>query len=503
MKKLLLSFSIVVLLLGSFNFAKKAEANQISNPSFETDTSGWSLDSDFTRSNDTASDGTWSVKQVSAGNFANFTTTNDATGIAVTANTNYVLTFYAKVNTTSGNSPLLDIDTGSAFGTTITSRDFPSVDWREYALPFNPGSQTKVWIRVHNNGGTVTAYYDNFNISPLTSPAIVPGFVKSIDVMKYTKDVICTPVSTSTADTQLDKIVAIGGTYVSISGFYDDPACAADTPYITMWIGEARARGLKIWLREKDLSFEGDYSVSKSFNPDGDRHFNTMIGWLRTNASTLLHAGDIFTPYAEIQNGGVNGTTFCAASTCQFNNVGDFNNYIQELQAIVPTYIPAGVYVGYYGFDGFVAAGVGNPDWSGTSQLTSATITSMGEVTVDHYPETIGSTFATDLPIMHTALGVSTPILLGEYGTIGATSTADQVNEINSETPTILADHVVFGFNYWHLGPGSDTSGEALVKTDYTNKPGYALIQAFFTAESGLPTIDIIGIKNGRLYYHQ
>lgn len=506
-KKIFLIFLVCLTVFGSGKnilAPSIARANQISNYSFETDLSGWGNDSDFTRVNTDAYDGSWSVKQISTGNFANFTTTNDATGITVLANTFYVLTFYAKITISSGNSPLMDVNTGSAFGTTISSRDFSGTggNWRMFELEFNPGASTKVWLRLHNNGGTVTAFYDNFNIYTPSAPVMPTKYIKSVDVMKYTKDNICTQTSTSTIDSQLDKIIALHANYVSLSGFYDDPGCAADTPYLIKWVNEIRSKGLKVWWRMKDLSFEGDYSVNKSFNPDGDRHINNMVNWLRTNSSLIL-SGDMFTPFAEIQNGGINGVTFCAGSVCQFNDTGDFNAYIRRLQVMVPTLVPAGVYVGFYGFDGFVAAGLGNVDSFGTSKLDATSISLMGIFAVDHYPEAISSTFAVDLPTIHSAIGASTPLMIGEYGTIFATSTSMQQTLLTSILNDVKADPKIVGFNYWNLGPVDDNTGEGLITTTNTNKPGFGILQTFFTDPASSTMINIMGIKNGRIYFTQ
>lgn len=316
-------------------------------------------------------------------------------------------------------------------------------------------------------------------VATSTPPTPTPPWaIQSIDVMKYTKDNICTQSSTSTINTMLQNVVDLGANYVSISSFYDNPTCANSLPYLTKWVTLARAKGLKIWFRMKDLSFEGDYSTTKAVSPDGNRHKTTMTNWEVANAA-LIHSGDIFTPFAEIQNGGVNGITYCGQpNVCQFTGASDFNSYIRSVQATSISNLPAGVLVGYYGFDGFIVAGLGNADHQGTTYLETATINAMGEVTLDHYPESIGHTFAQDLPIIHTALASSTlPLIIGEYGTINAGNQATQVNQINIELPPLIADPTVKGFNYWNLGPAG---GEALINNDFTIRPGWTTLKSYF-----------------------
>lgn len=321
--------------------------------------------------------------------------------------------------------------------------------------------------------------------------------LQSIDVMKYTKDNICGQSTTSTIDSMIADVKAAGANYISISGYYDDPSCASDQAYMTKWVGEIRASGLKVWWRMKDLSWEGDYSVTKATSTIvSGVHQGRMDTWLNTNSSntplTML-SGDVFTPFAEVQNGGINGINYCGpSSVCQFANQTEFNTFIHTVYTDAKARVPAGVKVGYWGFDGFILAGLNNPDHQGSSYLDSTSLTQSGEVTVDDYPSSYGSgatgvpdNYAAHLPIFHTVIqsvtGSSTiPLIIGEYGTINATSTVDQNYQINLEVPMAQADSLVKGFNYWNLGPVNDITGEGLIKNDFSLKPGYTSLQHYF-----------------------
>lgn len=140
--------------------------NLITNSSFETNTTGWSLDADYTRSNTDAYDGSYSIKQVSTSGFSNFYT--GSSGIAVDANSDYIITFRAKVTVTSGFAPLFQVNVGSAFGTTLDG-SFKTIsatggEWVEQTATINTGGNTTIWLRIFNNDGAVTAYYDQFSI---------------------------------------------------------------------------------------------------------------------------------------------------------------------------------------------------------------------------------------------------------------------------------------------------------------------------------------------------
>lgn len=139
--------------------------NLITNGSFESNTTGWDLDADYTRDNGDAYIGAYSVKQASTSGYANFYTTT--AGITVEAYTDYLITFNRKVTVTSGLAPLFQVNTGSAFGTFLEGSYIPLNDtdsaWEQTSITINTGAQTTVWLRIFNNNGAVTAYYDNFS----------------------------------------------------------------------------------------------------------------------------------------------------------------------------------------------------------------------------------------------------------------------------------------------------------------------------------------------------
>lgn len=139
--------------------------NLFLNPSFEVGTSGWDLDSDYARTNTDSFSGSWSVKQISTTGFANFNITNDGVGLAVIPNVTYTLSFYYKMTINSGLGTIYQINTGSPFGSTITSAGLTAqASWTRVTVTFNPGSNNKIWLRFFNNNGSVTAFYDAFQL---------------------------------------------------------------------------------------------------------------------------------------------------------------------------------------------------------------------------------------------------------------------------------------------------------------------------------------------------
>jgi hypothetical protein len=129
--------------------------------------------------------------------------------------------------------------------------------------------------------------------------------------------------------------------------------------------------------------------------------------------------------------------------------------------------------IGYYGFDGFVAWGDNNPDWQGKGILEDATVQAMGNVTIDHYPEAVGSNMSTDLKEAH-AKFPGVPIIIGEWGTISGGNVQQQVQDTMGAA---AADPLVVGFNYWVMAPGAN---EALLDDNLSNKSHFQDVQSFY-----------------------
>jgi hypothetical protein len=297
--------------------------------------------------------------------------------------------------------------------------------------------------------------------------------IKSIDAMKDTKDAICGQRPQSWIERWVDKAVELGANYVAISTPYEDPSCGNAREYTKMWITAIRSRGLKVWHRQMPLAFEGIYSTSKSA---AGKDISIITNYIKNNPD-MYAEGDIFTPIPEPQNGGISGVTYCANGYCQFSNPSDFNSWLRQLMtessnAMNTIGLGGGkVKIGYFGFDGFVAWGANNPDWQGI--LEDATVSQMGNITVDHYPEAIGSTMKTGLDELQ-ARYPGVPVVIGEWGTINNTNVEQEVKDSMgaAKRPGVI------GFNYWQFGPGG--AGEQLINDDFSNHIQFDEVQSFY-----------------------
>lgn len=334
----------------------------------------------------------------------------------------------------------------------------------------NLNTNTNLTGQFHVRFWSSTPY--NIDITSALLRTVNPWSIRSVDAMKYTKDVICAPKDLAWVNNWLDKAVETGATHVAISQPYENPTCGDSVSYTNLWINVARLKGLKIWHRHMPLAHEGIYNTTKA---NQDDYFDIISNYI-VNNPTMFVSGDIFTPIPEPQNGGISGVTYCPGNTCQYFNQNHFNRWLKTAMLVSELSFKninkTGIKIGYFGFDGFVAFGHNNPDWNGI--LYNSTIARMGNIiTLDHYPEAVGTNMATDLDEFHT-LYPNVDVVIGEWGTISGTNYEEQV--INSVGAAFNRSYIK-GFNYWQPGPGGN---EALWNSDFTNKIHFDEVKSYF-----------------------
>jgi hypothetical protein len=304
------------------------------------------------------------------------------------------------------------------------------------------------------------------------TPSIVSGGwqIKSVSSMKETKDIVCTPRDITYIQAWINAAVELGVTHIAVETPYDSPSCGDAVAYTKLWVDAIHARGLHVWHRHMPLAFEGIYNTPKS----STTNYLTQISNYIKSDPTFFKSGDIFTPIPEPQNGGIAGITYCPQNICIFAGQSQFNTWLRDAidvsQSAFTSVNISGMKIGYYGFDGFVAWGDNNPDWHGI--LEDATVAKMGNITIDHYPEIVGDTMENDLNELQ-ARYPTTPIIIGEWGTITGGDTEAQV----LQTMGAATRPNVIGFNYWHMGVGGN---EALINSDFSKKAQFDEVQSFY-----------------------
>jgi hypothetical protein len=335
-------------------------------------------------------------------------------------------------------------------------------------------SVAKFNITQANSATQITAPVSSAPQTNVTNSTNNDWDIKSVSSMKETKDKICSPDDSEFISKWVDKAKELGANYVAVETPYDNPNCGDSLAYTKAWVNIIRSKGLKVWHRHMYLPFEGIYNTSKDNSIDYLQKISTYI----KNNPDIFAPDDIFTPQPEPQNGGISGLTYCDQGVCQFSSIANFNQWLRDAidaseNAFVSIGLGGKIKIGYYGFDGFVAWGSNNPDWHGI--LEDATVQKMGNITVDHYPELIGQTMKQGLDELQTRYP-NTPIIIGEWGSVGSTDTQQQV--LNSMAAAKRPG--VVGFNYWHLGMGGN---ESLINSDFTNRSQFDEVQSFFTGQ--------------------
>jgi hypothetical protein len=305
---------------------------------------------------------------------------------------------------------------------------------------------------------------------PTPVPEIPQWEIRSVSSMKSTKDTICNPKDETWINQWLDKAVELGVNYVAISQPYDSPVCGDSLAYTTLWVDAIRNHGLKVWHRHMPLSHEGIYNIPKD---NTDDYFDMISSYIKNNPG-LFEDGDIFTPIPEPQNGGIEGVIGCTQQVCQYSGIEDFNRWIKSAMLVSELSFDAigkSIKIGYFGFDGFVTWGHNNSDWEGI--LYDSTISRMGNITIDHYPELVGTDMGSDLDELNTRYP-DTDIYIGEWGAVSGGDTEQQVTD---SVGSAYARSFVKGFNYWHLGPEGQ---EALIDNNFNNHIHFDEMKQFF-----------------------
>lgn len=236
-------------------------------------------------------------------------------------------------------------------------------------------------------------------------------------MQKETQDALQNPVPEPYIKEIVQLAKEVNATHVAIGTPYDNPSNpqVIDTiEYTRQWSDAAHDIGLNVWHRHMPEGFQGFYNEKKEV-----KDYKPMIVEYIHDHADFFRDGDIFAPFPEPQNGGVIGINCQPSDTCQFTSVEEFN---QEMQAYVEicqqafAQIGKKVKVGYYGFDGFVVAGLGNPDWEGKTFLSDKTVKVLDDtITVDHYTDKGPQGYVKDYTTIHNIFPKD-QIVIGELG---------------------------------------------------------------------------------------
>jgi hypothetical protein len=311
-----------------------------------------------------------------------------------------------------------------------------------------------------------------FSSQPKFVPSGKTWEIQSVDSMKETKDRIRNPRSNDFIERWMDAAKELGANYVAIDTPMENPTNGNSFEYTNNWLIRARQRDLNIFHRHPSLSFEGIYDVKKDPTKD---YSDVAANYIKQNPN-FFRSGDLFS-LPEPQNGGISGLN--CNQDCIFQSRSEFNeflqNFVKKCQAAFSEIgLKDQVQVGFFGFDGFVTAGLDNPDWLGKTALDSQTMAAMNNnLAVDHYPKKAENMTA-DIKTIKSAWP-NAKLFFSEIGA-GNGESPEQMRTIFSA----IRDSDALGINYWHLGMGGQ---EALINEDFSKRPNFYEVQAWFKGQ--------------------
>ncbi len=268
-------------------------------------------------------------------------------------------------------------------------------------------------------------------IPPAPKPTIV---IKSIDTMKYSRDIAREKSKDASFDAVLEKqvsdIAQTGATHVAIATPYDSEFL----PYLKRWVGAARKNHLKVWFRGNLSGWEHWFSYPPI---DKEMHIKNTREFILGNPD-LFENGDIFTSCAECENGG-------SGDPRKTGDVQGFRNFlIEEYSSNKEAFakINKKVDTGYFSMNYDVAKLIMDPP---TTKALG------GIVVIDHYVAS-PTKLATDAVSLAQSSGGK--IVFGELGApiedINGKMTEDeQADWIDRALNSINNITSIIGVNYW------------------------------------------------------
>ena len=123
---------------------------------------------------------------------------------------------------------------------------------------------------------------------------------RSVDTVKYSRDVagqmIDQPQFDEVIDKQVADIASLGATHIAIGTPYDEKYL----PFLKRWVKSAREHNLKVWFRGNFSGWEEWFGYARIGR---EEHKQLLKNFIENNPD-LFEDGDIFTSCPECENGG-------------------------------------------------------------------------------------------------------------------------------------------------------------------------------------------------------
>jgi hypothetical protein len=299
-------------------------------------------------------------------------------------------------------------------------------------------------------------------VSPKSVEMVPFWNVRSIDTVKYSRDVAKEKINDSSYDQvielQVKNIAQTGATHVSIGTPYD----AEFIPFLEKWVSAARRNRLHVWYRGNLSGWEKWFGYARI---DRESHKKGIEQFILEHPD-LFEDGDILTTCTECENGG-------PGDPRQNGDVEGHRNFlIEEYQISQNAFKKIGkkVATNYFSMNGDVAKLI--MDKETTKALD-------GIVVIDHYVKTKEKL---NKDITELAEKSGGKIVLGEWGAPipdihGKMTEAQQATWLADAFELLANNPNLVGINYW-TNMGSSTE---LWKEDSSEKKAVEVIKLYYT----------------------
>ncbi len=286
--------------------------------------------------------------------------------------------------------------------------------------------------------------------------------IRSIDTMKYSRDLARQTLFDESFDAVIDKQIAniagTGANYAAIGTPYDEEFY----PILRRWVGAARKYKLKVWFRGNFSGWEEWFDYPKIDIPT---HILMTKKFILDNKE-LFSDGDIFTSCPECEN----GTKIEWGDGRSLDKHRAFLIVEYDVAKETFTNIKKNVSTGYYSMNGDLAAVLMDRDT--TAQLG-------GIVVIDHYVDT-PEKLVKDIRDLAGRSGGK--IVLGEFGAPipyihGEMSDKEQEGWIRQAFEEMTTIPELIGVNYW-VNKGGST---ALWDVHGAERPAVKVIRDFYS----------------------
>ena len=318
----------------------------------------------------------------------------------------------------------------------------------------------------------------------------LPAFAASIDTMKESRDTETRPLTDAQIADDVNLCASLNTTYITVDTHWDYP------DYMQRWVNAIRAAGKHVWFRIAPNQWEDNNGTTGIMSP---AQFESAEQTFLAAYPSLVQPGDILDIPSEPENGLYWKSTYGSGWTYQpaapNTATQAFNAFIRDTSAIADTTLHAagiyGVITGVRSVNSYFATHPGT--------LEPATVSALGYVTFDSYPEglTTDPTVAAQdrlSEIQAVALAwPGVPIVLGEMGYSNKVLVDDATQEavVAAELQAISPLSYIAGVNYW-VGAGTSNSGGythifAGSTGNWSLRPAALDLSSFFQREVSAP----------------